>query len=44
MLQLIVGLEIELGMKIADDDLTPAIFADVPTITSFVKRKIMEQR
>jgi hypothetical protein len=43
MLQLIVGLEIELGMKIADDDLSPAIFADVPTITSFVERKMMEQ-
>ncbi len=44
MLQLIITLEVELGVKIADDDLSPAIFASVPTLTSFVERKMMEQR
>jgi acyl carrier protein len=43
MLQLIIGLEVELGVKIADDELTPAIFDTVATVTSFVERKLMEQ-
>src|SRR6266498_596155 len=39
-ISIIITLEVELGVKIADDDLSPAIFASVPTLTSFVERKM----